>query len=197
VDPRKCPVCGTQSLVPVLSKGPEGGLRQFCNECERRRLWTERRGVHEIASGTARLVIYAGILLTLLTLTVDRLSISGHAGFGWWQITGTEIGILALILGFLAGRGLLGMAGLFLLVLSLGADVLHLGHAPGLGWRKQTALVLASLLLAGGMLWQRALRKWDASRMSTRTNDRPTKDTGLAEDRGPGLSRPDATRSFK
>jgi hypothetical protein len=163
VAPLKCPVCGTKSLVTVLSRSHEGGLRQFCNECERRRLWNERSGVRQIASGAARLLIYAGILLTLLTLTVDRLSISGRPGFGWRQITGAEVGLLSLVLGLLAGRGLLGMAGLFMLVLSLGADLLHLGHAPGLGWRKQTALALASLLLAGGMLWQRALRKGDAS----------------------------------
>ena len=51
------------------------------------------------------------------------------------------------------------MAGLFLLVVSLGADILRLGHAPGLGWRKQTALALASLFVAAGMLWQRTLKK--------------------------------------
>jgi hypothetical protein len=160
--PRKCPVCGTESLVTVLSRSSEGGLRQFCNECERRRLWNERSGVRQIARGWVRLLIYAGILLTLLTLTVDRLSISGHAGFGWRQITGTEVGILSLILGFLAGWEFLTTAGLFLLVLSVGADVLHLGHAPGLGWRKQTALALAGLLIAGGLLWQRAVKKRDA-----------------------------------
>ena len=159
MDPLKCPVCGTESLVTVLSRSPEGGLAQFCNECERRRLWNERRGVRQIASGSARLLIYAGILLTLLTLTVDRLSISGRAGFGWRQITGAEVGFLSIVLGLVAGRGLLGMAGLFLLVLSLGADLLQLGHAPGLGWRKQTALAIASLLLAGGMIWQRILKK--------------------------------------
>lgn len=118
--------------------------------------------MREIARGSARLLIYAGILLAALTLTVDRLSISGNTGFGWWQITGAEVGILCLVLGLLVGRGLLEMAGLFLLVLSLGADVLRLGHAPGLGWRKQTALAIASLLVAGGMLWQRVLRKRDA-----------------------------------
>jgi hypothetical protein len=51
------------------------------------------------------------------------------------------------------------MAGLFLLLVSLGADVLRLGHAPGLGWRKQTALAVASLFVAGGMLWQRTLKR--------------------------------------
>jgi hypothetical protein len=40
--------------------------------------------------------------------------------------------------------------------------VLSRDHEGG-GWRKQTALALASLLLAGGVLWQRAVRKGDAS----------------------------------
>ena len=161
MDPVKCPVCGTALLVRVGSTGE--GLRQFCRECERRRLLNERSGVRRIARGVAMLLIYAGILLALLTLTVDYLSITGRAGFGWRQITGSEVGILIIIIGLLAGRGLLGTAGLFLLVLSLGADFLQLGHAPGLGWRKQTALVLASLLLGGGMLWQHILRRRNAS----------------------------------
>lgn len=159
MDTLKCPVCGTESLVTVVSESHEGGLRQFCSECARRQVWYERSGVRQITVGSARLLIYAGVILTLLTISVDRLSISGRTGFGWRQITGAEVGFLCVVLGLLVGEGLLGMAGLFLLVLSLGADILQLGHAPGLGWRKQTALALASLLLAGGMLWQRALRK--------------------------------------
>ena len=159
MDTPKCPVCGTESLVTVVSRSHEGELRQFCKECERRRLWQERSGLRQIANNSVRLLIYAGVLLTLLTLTVDRLSIGGRTGFGWWQITGVEAGMLSLILGLIVGQGLLGMAGLFLLVLSLGADFLQVGHAPGLGWRNQTALAIASLLLAGGMLWERVLRK--------------------------------------
>jgi hypothetical protein len=123
--------------------------------------------------GPARLLIYAGILLTLLTLTVDHLSINGRGGFGWRQITGTELGILIIVIGLVAGRGLLATSGLFLLVLSLGADVLNLGHAPGLGWRKQTALALGSLLLAGGIIWQRALRKGDASTPEDENEESP------------------------
>jgi hypothetical protein len=157
MDPHKCPVCGTESLVM------KGGLRQLCTECERRRLWNERSGVRQIARSWATLLIYAGMLLALLTLTVDHLSISGHAGFGWRQITGTEGGVLILILGFLAGWDLVWMAGLFLLVLSVGADVLKLGHAPGLGWRKETALTLACVLFVGGLLARRAAGKSDAN----------------------------------
>jgi len=159
MDSLKCPICGTESIVTVVSKSHEGELRQFCTECDRRRLWYERSGVRQIAGGSARLLIYAGVLLILLTISVDRLPISGREGFGWRQITGAEVGFLCIVLGLLVGGGFLGMAGLFLLLVSLGADLLRLGHAPGLGWRKQTALATASLLVAGGMLWQHILKK--------------------------------------
>ena len=160
---RRCPVCGSALLVTLNSAHPEeGGLRQVCNECERRRLLKERSGLRQISVNTAKLLIYAGVLLTLLTLAVDRLSISGQAGFGWRQITGTEVGLLCLIVGLLAGRGLFAIAGLFMVVLSVGADVLNLGNAPGLGWRSQTALAVAVLLVAGGMLWQLALKRGNA-----------------------------------
>jgi hypothetical protein len=112
--------------------------------------------------------MYAGILLILLTLAVDRLSLSGRTGFGWWQITGTELGLLCLVVGLIIGRGLLGMAGLFILVLSVGADLLHVGHAPGLGWRSHTALILSTLLLAGGMVWEYWLRR---QKFSTPANE--------------------------
>jgi hypothetical protein len=170
MDSIKCPVCGTDSLVTVVSSSHEGGLRQFCTECERRRRWYERSGVRQIASGSARLLIYAGVLLILLTISVDRLSISGREGFGWRQITGAEVGFLCIVLGLLVGGGFLGMAGLFLLLVSLGADVLRLGHAPGLGWRKQTALAMASLFVAGGMVWQRILKK-RAARLPVGANE--------------------------
>jgi hypothetical protein len=56
-------------------------------------------------------------------------------------------------------RGLLGMFGLFVVVLSLGADLLRVGQHAGLGWRKQTALIVATALVALGLWWQRHLRR--------------------------------------
>jgi hypothetical protein len=159
MDAPRCAVCGSSDLATVISETEEGGLRQFCRDCDRRRLWYERSGVRHIASGSARVLIYAGLTLTLLTITADQLAISGEEGFGWRQITGAEVGFLCIVLGLLLRAALLGVAGLFLLVLSLGADILRIGHSPGLGWRKQVALLLATVLLGVGMLWQRALRR--------------------------------------
>jgi hypothetical protein len=156
-----CPVCGSDALSTVLVENAEGDkqLRRYCAECERRRARQERDELRPFVEGLARLLIYGGVLLALLVATADHLAIRSHEGFGWRQITGTELGFLAIVLGLLMRKGLLGMAGLFLLVLSIGADLLDIGDSPGLGWRSHLGFVLATALLAGGVLWRRGIAR--------------------------------------
>ena len=166
MDAQKCPVCGSHALGPVVSTGSDGsGPRPVCSECERRRLWEEQRSVRAIESYAARLLIYAGTLLISLTLVADRLSIAGRSGFGWRQITGLEVGAVCLVVGVISGRGLLSVGGLFLVVLSVGADLFSVGHAPGFGWRSQTALAVSCLLVVGGVLWELAMRRQGVRRV--------------------------------
>jgi hypothetical protein len=135
-----------------------GGSR-VCKECERRRLSEEQRNLRALGSYAARLLTYAGALLILLTLLADRLPIAGRSGFGWWQITGVEAGAVCFFIGVVTARALIVIAGILLVVLSGGADLLQVGHAPGFGWRSQTLLVVSSLLVVVGMAWQLAMRR--------------------------------------
>jgi hypothetical protein len=155
----RCPVCGTDSLVTILREGDDGErqLRQFCRECARRGESEARSRQPRIAASFAAPLTWSGILLLMLVITADHLSISGRSGFGWRQITGAELGFLCVVLGLLLQRAFLGTAGLFLLVLSLLADLLAIGHAPGLGWRKQSALVVGTVLVAAGLFLRRRL----------------------------------------
>jgi hypothetical protein len=157
VSPAPCPVCGTNSLVTILREGSDGDrqLRQFCRECTRRSESEARSRHRQIAAGLAAPLTWSGILLLTLAITADHLSISGRTGFGWRQITGAEVGFLCVVLGVLLRRAFLGTAGLFLLVLSLLADLLALGHAPGPGWRTQVALVAGTALVGAGLVWRR------------------------------------------
>jgi hypothetical protein len=167
MDAPKCPVCGSQSFGPAMSPSPSGSRRSVCKECERRRLSEERRNLRALRGYAARLLTYAGALLILLTLLADRLPIAGRSGFGWRQITGLEAGAVCFLVGVVTGRGLIVIGGVLLLVLSGGADLLQLGHAPGFGWRSQTVLVVSCLLVIVGMLWELAMR---------RENNRPAQD---------------------
>jgi hypothetical protein len=135
-------------------------LRRFCRECERQAAAAARVGQYQVALAFARLLIYCGLALGLLVFTADRLGLSGRAGFGWRQLTGLELGFLVLALGVLTRRLALRVIGVCVLVLSLGADFFSLGHAPGLGWREQIALVISTSLILAGSLWHRALWRW-------------------------------------
>jgi len=157
----RCPVCGTDSLVPALSQGPPGNrvLRQVCRECERRQRGERRERARQVGVVVAHLAIVGGVVLGAITLSADYLGISGKRGFGWRQLLGAETGFLCVVLGLLLRRTLLGVGGLFLLVLSLAADLLRVGHSPGLGWRKQIALLVAIVLVAVGGVAEAALRR--------------------------------------
>ena len=153
-----CPDCGA-NLVTVVSgaRGGDAELRQFCRECERRRAERARAELRPIFRAVAGLLLYGGLLLALLTALADHLAISGRPGFGWRQLLGAEQGFLVIALGVLLRRGLVTMIGVFLFVLSLGADLLEVGRAPGLGWRSYAAFVCAAAMVSAGAAWRRAL----------------------------------------
>ena len=157
----RCAVCGTDSLVTILREGDDGErqLRQFCKECARRADAEARSRQPRLAASFAGPLTWSGILLLALALTADYLSISGRSGFGWRQLTGAELGFLCVVLGVLLQRAFLGTAGLFLLVLSLLADLLALGHAPGPGWRTKAAFLAGTVLVAAGLTLRRGPRR--------------------------------------
>jgi hypothetical protein len=148
-------------MVTVVCESDGGAteLRAYCRECNRRRAKQARDKLRPIAQSLALLLVYAGFLLALLTATADHLAISGRPGMGWRQFVGAELGLLAIVMGLSLRKGLLGTAGVFLLVLSIGADLLNVGHAPGLGWRAYLGFVCAVAMIAVGTAWRRALAR--------------------------------------
>ena len=161
MDPARCPLCGSDALATVVSTDASDArqLRTYCLACQSRGIEEERNERRWLGTMLARLLFYGGVVLALLTATADYLPLSGRTGFGWRQITGIELGCLAIVLGLLARKGLVGIGGLFLLLLSIGADLLHVGLTPGFGWRSRTGIVVATAMLVGGILWRRALER--------------------------------------
>ena len=161
MDSATCPVCGADRLATVLVEDPDGGrsLRSYCKRCEQRRAEHERDELRPLASGLARVLVFGGVLLAGLAATSDYLSISGRTGFGWRQMLGSELGFLTTATGLMLRRGIVAAAGLFLMALSIGADWLHIGLVPGLGWRSHLAFAIATVLLCTGVYWGRALAR--------------------------------------
>jgi hypothetical protein len=161
MDASRCPKCNLDSLATVLSMDDSGErvLRSFCPACGRPSARRDRAALLSAVALLPRVLVYGGIVLAVLTATADYLAISGRTGFGWRQMLGSELGFLAIAVGLLLRQGLLGVAGMFLLVLSIGADLLQVGHVPGFGWRSSLGFLVATAMLVGGVLWRRALAR--------------------------------------
>ena len=161
MDTARCTRCGSDALATVVRTdgGGEKQLRTYCRACLERVAEAERNELRWLGAMLARLFVYGGIVLAVLAVSADYLHISGGRGIGWRQITGVEIGCIAVLLGLLARRHFVAVAGLFLLVLSIGADLLRVGHAPGFGWRSRLSFIVATAMLVGGILWRRALER--------------------------------------
>jgi hypothetical protein len=161
MDDSRCPKCNSDSLATVLSMDDSGErmLRSYCPACGRPAARHERAALLSAVALLPGVLVYGGIVLAVLTATADYLAISGRTGFGWRQVLGAELGFLAIAVGLLLRKGLIGVGGAFLLVLSIGADLLHVGHVPGFGWRSSLGFIVATAMLVGGVLWRRALAR--------------------------------------
>ena len=148
-----CMVCGQPARVTVV--GESGARSYYCMDCADKRTeaaWPMAQGILAFLPGT---LIRGGALLGVLALAANYLHIAGEEGFGWKQIAGTEVGILVVAVGAFLRRGFLTVAGALLVVISLGADYLRIGHAPGLGWRKQAAIACSIACVLLGLFLQR------------------------------------------
>jgi hypothetical protein len=148
-----CVVCGRPARVTVV--GESASPWYYCMECADKRKEVGRPVAEGILALLPGALIRGGALLGVLALAANHLNIAGQAGFGWKQIAGTEVGILVVAVGAFLRRGFLTVAGALLVVVSLGADYLRIGHAPGLGWRKQAAIACSIACVLLGLFLQR------------------------------------------
>jgi hypothetical protein len=148
-----CMMCGQPARVTVV--GESGARSYYCMDCADKRTegtWPMAQGILAFLPGT---LIRGGALLGVLALAANYLHIAGEEGFGWKQIAGTEVGLLVVAIGAFLRRGLPTLAGALLVVVSLGADYLRIGHAPGMGWKKQGTIAFAIACVLLGLFLQR------------------------------------------
>jgi hypothetical protein len=50
------------------------------------------------------ILIFAGLLLAVVSLVADSIGLGNEVGFGWKQIAGTVVGLASLAYGYWLGR---------------------------------------------------------------------------------------------
>ncbi len=143
--------CGSKSRVRVLTGYADRHPRyeDLCLLCADRdpQSHPEIVGISDRARehGVFLLLLF-GLGLGILGVIADHLGISGHKGFGFYQITGVIIGAVCVVTGTMLRVDTLSLSGAVVFAVSLCADLVGIGGSPGMG-NKQLAVILVALLL--------------------------------------------------
>ncbi|MFO0837885.1 MAG: hypothetical protein U1D55_05115 [Phycisphaerae bacterium] len=152
---RTCAVCGASARVHVL-EGYRGGqpcYRSLCFQCADAARRVERVSPrrHRTGRGLALALILGGVSLGILGAVGDRLGIGANRGFGWLQQSGLATGALFVVLGALLRIDLIAIVGTILFGLAASADLLRGTDRHLIGWRQQSAILLAAVITAAGV----------------------------------------------
>ena len=105
----------------------------------------------------ASMLVFAGMLLVALGITVDHVGYHGTAGFGWKQAVSLVLGVFFVVLGALLHADLVAILGTVVFIVAVSADVYGTMGSPGFGWR-QIAVTLAGVVLIALGLYRRKKR---------------------------------------
>jgi len=153
-----CIRCGQPAVVTVMHDDASSVTREYCLRCADERSPAGPTIGRLAASFVPRLLTRLGVLVGVLALLADYLDIPGRDGFGWKQIVGFQLGVVVLTLGTFLRAGVLTVGGMLLVILSLGADYLGVGHSAGLGWKQTLAIPLCVACVVAGVIWERRKR---------------------------------------
>jgi hypothetical protein len=99
----------------------------------------------------AWLLAILGMVLGTIGALADDLTVSTHAGFGWWQVAGCGFGMLMILLGGLLRVDLVAMGGLLLFAASASADWFG-PRSPGVGYKQVLVLGISGICLAAAAI---------------------------------------------
>lgn len=153
-----CQECGADADVHVSNiVGAEKVVYHLCQLCADEFQVDHPTGRRR--SGFAAMVITFGAMTTLISLFADPLAMGDGETFGWQQKTGLIVAGILVLLGAVMRAQTLLMLGVFLGVLDLLADWLHLGSQPGFGIQQLTGTLVGMGIILVGVFVARARRR--------------------------------------
>ncbi len=146
-----CAHCGQPARVCVLQGYRDGEpvMGYYCLTCPPELAVPQRaarRGASRLSLPV--LLCLAALVLGLAGGASDLLISGSSPGFGWYQRVGVIVGAVVLLLGVLMRVDVIALAGVFVFGGALCWDWFGVYGSPGLGWKQQTTLLIAILLLA-------------------------------------------------
>ncbi len=153
-----CEDCGADLTVArVGEEAWEPGMRLLCDACGEAHedSWpASGRGVNRAAILTS-----VGLFVLLVSVLADVLAFGSHSGFGWKQ--GLFLGLAGVLIltGAMVRISTLFVIGLIIGLLTLLADWLGFGNAPGFGWHQVSGSLLGASLIAAGLAVARTMTR--------------------------------------
>lgn len=150
-----CEICGGPMQVRVL-RGYSSGEPVHSNYCVRcapeRHLPLSPNSSPRTRLRLTTLMCLAGAILGVAGGLGDIVFPTATEGFGTYQRAGIVVSAVLILCAMLLRADIIVIVGMFLFGSALLADWVGMMHAPGIGWKQQTALMLASVLFAGAIL---------------------------------------------
>jgi hypothetical protein len=146
-----CERCGQPALVNITNDEAHGiTMRHFCLACaEAEEMEAEQRDQY---LNYGAILISVGLFVLVLSVFADWLAF-GHplSGFAWKQRTGVALAGMLILTAAVVQIPTMLVIGVLFGTLTILADLLAFGQAPGFGWQQTLGTVLGLLLLLTGI----------------------------------------------
>lgn len=151
-----CDRCLAPARVHVL-EGYRSGVplrRHYCFSCaDETPMNTPPISMEHVRSrlSIASMLLFAGVVLVILGISVDQIGYHGSTGFGWKQTVSLAFGVFCVAIGALLHADLVAILGSIVFGIAVSADLYGPVGAPGFGWRQSAVVLLGALMIGIGL----------------------------------------------
>jgi len=153
-----CEKCGAPLSVTGADKeAPDPTMPLLCVLCAA----DDQQAGPRRARGANRaaILLCVGLFVLVISAAADWLAFGSSEGFGWQQLLGLGLAGILLLIGAVVRIPTLSVIGLFIGLLTVLADWLGLGNAPGFGWHQVSGSLLGAALIAAGLVVARTMAR--------------------------------------